>query len=53
MFDEDDAGRFCREQTMLRLCERLYVRVFKFAEAGQQPDHLTPQQMQELAGGVL
>lgn len=52
MFDEDDAGRFCREQTMLRLCERLYVRVFKFAEEGQQPEHLTPEQVQELAGGV-
>jgi len=53
MFDEDDAGRFCREQTMLRLCDRLYVRVFKFAEEGQQPEHLTPEQVQELAGGVL
>lgn len=53
MFDEDDAGRFGREQAMLRLCERRYVRVFKFAEEGQQPENLTPEQVQELAGGVL
>jgi DNA primase len=53
LFDEDDAGRFCREQTMLRLCGRLYVRVFKFAEEGQQPEHLIPQEVQELAGGML
>ncbi len=52
MSDEDDAGRFCREQTMLRLCERLYVRVFKFVEEGQQPEHLTPEQVQELVGGA-
>jgi DNA primase len=53
MFDEDDAGRFGREQTMLKLCEQRYVRVFKFAEEGQQPEHLTPEQMQQLIGGAL
>ena len=53
MFDEDDAGRFGREQTMLKLCERLYLRVFKFDEEGQQPENLTPEQFQELTGGVL
>lgn len=52
MFDEDAAGRFGREQTMLKLCERLYVRVFKFDEEGQQPENLTPEQLHELAGGV-
>jgi DNA primase len=51
MFDEDDAGRFGREQAMLKLCERVYVRVFKFAEEGQQPEHLTPERLQELKGG--
>ena len=51
MFDEDDAGRFGREQTMLKLCERLYVRVFKFDEEGHQPENLTPEQLQELTGG--
>jgi len=38
---------------MLKLCERLYLRVFKFDEEGQQPENLTPEQLQELTGGVL
>lgn len=52
MLDEDDAGRFGREQMLLRLCPRLYVRVFQFDAAGQQPEDLTTEDLAELLGGA-
>lgn len=52
MLDEDDAGRFGREQMMMRLCTRLYVRVFKFDKEGRQPEHLTVAEAVELMGSV-
>jgi DNA primase len=48
MLDEDDAGRFGREQMMMRLCTRVYVRVFKFDTEGQQPEHLSAEDVAEL-----
>lgn len=52
MFDEDDAGRFGREQMMLRLNDRRFVRIFKFDEEGKQPEHLTAEQLREFQGGA-
>ena len=52
MLDEDDAGRFGREQMMLRLCPKLFVRVFHFDTEGGQPEHLTEEDVFELTGGV-
>ena len=52
MLDEDDAGRFGREQMLLRLCSRLFVRVFQFDAEGRQPEHLTAEDVAELFGGV-
>jgi hypothetical protein len=48
MLDEDDAGRFGREQMMMRLCTRLYVRVLRFGTEGRQPEHLSAEDVAEL-----
>lgn len=52
MLDENDAGRFGREQMTMRLCEQRFVRVFKFETEGFQPDDLSPEHVAELIGGV-
>ncbi len=52
MLDEDDAGRFGREQMIQRLCTKLFVRVFKFEVEDQQPENLTIEDVAELIGGV-
>jgi DNA primase len=48
MFDEDAAGKLCREQVMLRLCTRLFVKVWPFAKEGDQPDNLSFEDVQKL-----
>ncbi len=40
MFDEDDAGRAGREKALLRLANRMFVRVISLPTAGLQPEHL-------------
>ncbi len=40
MFDEDESGRKGREQALLRLAKRAYVRVIEFPEPDMQPEHL-------------
>lgn len=47
MLDEDDAGRFGREQMMMRLCTKLFVRIFKFDTEGNQPEHLSVEDVAE------
>ena len=48
MLDEDDAGRFGREQMMMRLSTKLFVRVFVFETEGQQPEHLSAEDVASL-----
>lgn len=48
MFDEDDAGRFGREQMLLRLGYRRFVRIHRFDEEDRQPEHLSAEQVAEL-----
>ena len=53
MFDEDEAGKAGREDVAARLCKFCFVKVHVFEKPDMQPEHLTLQQVQELAGGVL
>lgn len=48
LFDEDDAGRAGREKALLRLARYTFVRVVVFPQEGQQPDHLTREELDEL-----
>jgi hypothetical protein len=41
MFDEDEAGRHCREKVLARLAIRVYVRVIPLGQEGRQPDQLS------------
>lgn len=45
MFDEDDAGRAGREKATARLSLHCFVHTHRFAQEGQQPDALTPEQI--------
>ena len=45
MLDEDDAGRSAREEIAARLAKFAFVRIHAFAEEGQQPEHLTAEQL--------
>src|ERR1043166_9428163 len=49
LFDEDDAGRICREQALQRFASKAYVRVVEFEKEGTQPDNLTPEEIDGLA----
>lgn len=48
MLDEDDAGREARGDLAARLALHRFVRVHRFAEEGQQPEHLTAEQLAEV-----
>jgi DNA primase len=52
MLDEDDAGRFGREQMVMRLCSRLFVSVFKFGAEDFQPERMSREDVAELIGSV-
>jgi len=48
MLDEDEAGRAGREDIAGRLAKFVFVRIEKFDEEGQQPEHLSPEEVAEL-----
>ena len=48
MLDEDEAGRAGRMKILERLALKMFVRVFRFGEEGQQPETLTAEQAEEL-----
>ncbi|WP_395746691.1 toprim domain-containing protein [Prosthecobacter sp.] len=48
MFDEDEAGRMGRERALVRLAQKLFVRVAVLPQEGAQPDHLTESELHEL-----
>jgi DNA primase len=48
MLDEDEAGREARGDLAARLALHRFVRVHRFAEEGQQPEHLTAEQLAEV-----
>lgn len=48
MFDEDNAGRAGREKALVRLAQRMFVRVVPLPQEGAQPDHLTDNELHAL-----
>lgn len=48
MLDEDDAGREGRETIAARLARFAFVRIHEFEKEGQQPEHLSSQEVAEL-----
>jgi len=48
MFDEDEAGREGRDDTVLRFCRKRFVRVVASEIEGFQPEHLTTESVQLL-----
>lgn len=48
MLDEDEAGRTARDDIAARLAKIAFVRTHVFAEAGRQPEHLTPEEVTTL-----
>lgn len=45
MLDEDEAGRHGRTDILNRLALKMFVKVVRFEEEGQQPDHLSPEEL--------
>jgi DNA primase len=52
MFDEDEAGWKGREEALLRLSSRVYVKVVGLGEGGTQPDGLSPETVARYLGGL-
>lgn len=52
MLDEDEAGRAGREDIVSRLAPWLFVKAHIFEQAGQQPEHLTPEELHSICGGA-
>jgi DNA primase len=48
MLDEDEAGRAGREDIAVRLAKFAFVKIHVFDEAGQQPENLTQEEVQQL-----
>lgn len=48
MFDEDDAGRAGREDTMKRLAATTFVKVLALSQEGQQAEQLSSEELQRL-----
>jgi DNA primase len=48
MIDENEAGRAGRDDIACRLSKSCFVRVHEFAQPDMEPEHLTPEQVQEL-----
>jgi len=53
MLDEDEAGQAGREDIAVRLSRIAFVKVHGFEKEGEQPENLTPEQVQEFTGGSL
>jgi DNA primase len=48
LFDEDGAGRRCRDEVLERLSRRVFVKVIELPEEGMQPDQLSDEFVREL-----
>ena len=48
MLDEDEAGKFGREDIAIHLSRFVYVRVHVFSEKAKQPDHLTAEELADV-----
>ena len=48
MLDEDEAGRFGREDIAVHLSRFAFVRVHVFGEKDKQPEHLTAEEVAAL-----
>lgn len=53
MLDENEAGKAGREDIACRLSKFCFVRVHQFDQEDMEPEHLTPDQVQQLVEGVL
>lgn len=53
MLDEDEAGRVGREDIAVRLSQIAFVKIHVFGKEGEQPENLTPEQIEQLKEGVL
>jgi DNA primase len=53
MLDENEAGQAGREDIACRLSKFCFVRVHQFDQPDMEPEHLTREQLEELAGGAL
>jgi DNA primase len=51
MLDEDEAGKFGREDMAARLSRFCFVRTHVFDKTGMQPEQLTAQELQQIVGG--
>lgn len=49
LFDEDEAGRICREHALQRFASKAYVRVVELSREGAQPDQLSADELSSLA----
>jgi DNA primase len=52
MLDEDDAGRAGRDDIAARLAKFCFVKVHQFDKPGNQPEHLSAEEVAQLFGGV-
>jgi DNA primase len=52
MFDEDEAGKVGREDIAVRLSKFCFVKIHQFGESGQQPEQLSPNELQAICGGA-
>ena len=53
MLDENEAGQAGREDIACRLSRFCFVRVHQFGQPDMEPEHLTPEEVQQLLGGAL
>jgi DNA primase len=53
MLDENEAGKAGREDIACRLSKFCFVRVHQFDQPDMEPEHLTREQLEALAGGAL
>jgi DNA primase len=53
MLDENEAGKAGREDIACRLSKFCFVRVHQFSQPDMEPEHLTPEEVQQLVEGVL
>ena len=53
MLDEDSAGRAARDEISACLSKLCFVRTIVFDKPDTQPDQLSSEELQQIAGGML
>jgi hypothetical protein len=53
MLDEDEAGKFGREDIAVRLAKFAFVKIHVFEKPGIQPDSLSAEEVKRIFGGAL